>query len=40
MHYKNQIPHESTETLDLIALEKKVENLSQISDNELKNSII
>jgi len=39
VNYKNQIPNQSSEVLDLYSLERKVENLTNMPDSELSASI-
>ncbi len=38
VQYKNQIPHQAEQVLDLVALERKVENLTNLPDTELSAS--
>lgn len=38
VHYKNQIPQQTAEVLDLVSLERKVENLTNLPDTELSAS--
>ena len=38
VHYKNQIPYQTSEILDLSSIERKVENLTNLPDSELSAS--